>query len=165
MPDAVPPIPADPPLGTVLAGLSNEMVAIQKKFWGRGPVEAKSYLVDDLLTIVMRGGLTVAEETMLANGHEQEVRAFRQLWQDDMEGLLVSMVQRRLGRRVLNYQSQILFDPHIVVEIFVLERDGSAETAPRPRGLSGRPVAPGPDVGDTDATVGVASDEALRATP
>ncbi|WP_210491794.1 DUF2294 domain-containing protein [Patulibacter sp. SYSU D01012] len=161
--DATP--PADAPLGAVLAGLSNEMVAVQKKYWGRGPVEAKSYLLDDLLTIVLRGGLTVAEETMLANGHHDEVRAFRQLWQNDMEGLLVSMVQRRLGRRVATYQSQILFDPNIVIEIFVLERERDSRVPASAAGLAGAPVPDPPANGPSDGTVGSASDAALAAPP
>jgi len=49
----------------LLARLSNEMVRAQKQFFGKGPTGAKSYLLDDLLIIVMRGGLTTAEKTML----------------------------------------------------------------------------------------------------
>ncbi|MBA3741326.1 MAG: DUF2294 family protein [Chloroflexi bacterium] len=44
----------------LLARLSNEMVRAQKQFFGKGPTGAKSYLLDDLLIIVMRGGLTTA---------------------------------------------------------------------------------------------------------
>lgn len=109
--------------GALLSELSNEMVRIQKKFWGRGAVEAKSYLFDDFLLIVMRGGLTVAEESMLANGHEDQVRQFRQVWQNDMTGLLTGMVEDLTGRRVVNYQSQVMFDPDVVVEMFMFGRD------------------------------------------
>jgi uncharacterized protein YbcI len=116
--------------GALLSELSNEMVRIQKKFWGRGAVEAKSYLFDDFLLIVMRGGLTIAEESMLAKGHEDEVRAFRQVWQNDMTGILTSMVQERTGRTVVNYQSQVMFDPDVVVEMFMFGReDGTREPA------------------------------------
>ena len=34
---------------------------------------------------------------------------------------LVAKVETLTGRRVINYQSQILFDPHIVMEIFFFE--------------------------------------------
>lgn len=165
MPGSDAPAHTDAPLGAVLAGLSNEMVAVQKKYWGRGPVEAKSYLVDDLLTIVLRGGFTVAEETMLANGHHAEVRAFRQLWQNDMEGLLVSMVQRRLGRRVAAYQSQVLFDPNIVIEIFVLERARDSEIPTGGDGLAGVPVEDQQSDGPADGAVGSATRDELDADP
>lgn len=115
--------------GALLSELSNEMVRVQKKFWGRGAVEAKSYLFDDFLLIVMRGGLTVAEESMLAKGHEDEVRAFRQTWQNDMRPILTGMVEERTGRHVVNYQSQVMFDPDVFVEMFMFGRDGSREPA------------------------------------
>lgn len=113
--------------GAVLSEISNEMVRIQKRYWGRGAVEAKSYLIDDFLLIVMRGGLTVAEESMLARGHAREVRAFRQVWQDDMTEILTTMVEDRTGRHVVNYQSQVLFDPDVVIEIFMFGEPGSKE--------------------------------------
>lgn len=136
----------------MLADISNEMVRIQKRYWGRGAVEAKSYLMDDLLLIVMRGGLTVAEESMLAHGHAREVRAFRQVWQDDMTGILTTMVQERTGRHVVNYQSQVLFDPDVVIEIFMFGDPDSGEPATT---ATPTPEAP-------DAAAGAAARAVLR---
>jgi uncharacterized protein YbcI len=138
--------------GQMLSEISNEMVRIQKRYWGRGAVEAKSYLMDDLLLIVMRGGLTVAEESMLAHGHAREVRAFRQVWQDDMTEILTTMVEERTGRNVVNYQSQVLFDPDVVIEIFMF---GDAD--------SGEPSATAtPTAGTLDAVAGAASEAVLQ---
>ncbi|MDO9410194.1 Na-translocating system protein MpsC family protein [Patulibacter sp.] len=141
--------------GALLAELSNDMVRMHKRYWGRGAVEAKSYLFDDLLLVVMRGGLTIAEESMLQNGHEREVRAFRQLWQDDMTDELVEMVGSRTGRHVVNYQSQVMFDPDVVLEIFMFGRPGSGEPnatrAPATERLTG--------------AVGAAAREVLRELP
>src|SRR3954453_1540841 len=100
------------------ARISTEVVQTLKETFGRGPVRAKSYLLDDFLLVVMRGGLTVAEETMLARRHGDLVRQFRQAYQDEMRDVLVAKVEALTGRTVVNYQSQVLFDPHIVLEIF-----------------------------------------------
>jgi uncharacterized protein YbcI len=54
---------------SVTAAISTEVVRTLKETFGKGPVKAKSYLLDDFLLVVMRGGMTVAEETMLARGH------------------------------------------------------------------------------------------------
>ena len=54
----------------VLTHVANEMVRAQKQFFGKGPGHARAYILDDLLLIVMRGGLTRAEETMLEFGHQ-----------------------------------------------------------------------------------------------
>ena len=92
-------------------------------------MKAKSYLLDDFLLVVMRGGVTVAEETMLERGHEDLVRQFRQAYQNEMGDVLCSKVETLTGRKVVNYQSQILFDPHIVMEVFFFDPsdvDGAA---------------------------------------
>ena len=107
----------------LLARISNEMVRAQKEFFGKGPTEAKSYLVDDLLFIVMRGGMTTAEKTMLDFGQQDQVRQFRQLFENEMTQRLTDMIERLTGRKVLTYQSQVMFEPDIVVEMFVFEAD------------------------------------------
>ena len=102
----------------MLARLSDEMVRAKKQFFGKGPEQAKSYMLDDLLIVVMRGGLTTAEETMLRFGQQDMVRQFRQLFENEMTELLTGLVERTTGRAVVNYQSQIMFDPDIIVEMF-----------------------------------------------
>jgi uncharacterized protein YbcI len=141
--------------GVLLSEISNEMVRLHKRYWGRGAVEAKSYLFDDFLLIVMRGGLTVAEESMLANGHHDEVRAFRQTWQNDMTGILTGMIAERTGRRVVNYQSQVMFDPDVVMEIFMFGEDDTTEPAATAK----------PSTGALQGAVGSAAAEVLREPP
>lgn len=103
---------------SLLARISTEVVRTIKDSFGKGPVKAKSYMLDDFLLVVMRGGVTVAEQTMLDRGHGDLVRQFRQTYQNEMGTELVSKVEALTGRKVVNYQSQILFEPHIVMEIF-----------------------------------------------
>ena len=103
--------------------VTNAMVAAQKEYFGRGPVHAKSYFVDDLLFIVMRGSQTRAEKTMLEEfGQEDKVRDFRQAFENEMTRKLTGMIEEVTGRKVLTYQSQILFNPDVVVEIFVFDK-------------------------------------------
>ncbi len=112
---------------TLLSRISNEMVRAQKKFFGKGPTQAKSYMLDDLLIIVMRGGLTTAEKTMLEFGKPDQVRQFRQLFENEMTDRLTEMVEQLTGRKVVTYQSQIMFDPDVVVEMFVFDSEGSSD--------------------------------------
>ena len=111
----------EPRGGELLERLSTEMVRAQKKYFGRGPTQAKSYLLDDFLLIVMRGGLSNAERTMLDAGEENQVRSFRQGFENEMTSRLTGMVENLTGRKVLSYQSQILFDPDVVIEIFFFD--------------------------------------------
>jgi uncharacterized protein YbcI len=111
----------NPDGGDLLSRISNQMVGSQKRYFGKGPVQAKTYMMDDLLLTVMRGGLTTAEHTMLEFGQEDLVRNFRQQFQNEMTDRLVAMVEDLTGRRVVTYQSQVMFDPDIVVELFVFD--------------------------------------------
>src|SRR5829696_557830 len=96
---------------SVMAKISTEVVRTLKESFGKGPVKAKSYLLDDFLLVVMRGGATVAEETMLERGHGDLVRQFRQTYQNEMGDSLIAKIESLTGRKVVNYQSQVLFDP------------------------------------------------------
>jgi uncharacterized protein YbcI len=118
--------------GDVLARLSDDMVRAKKQFFGKGPEQAKSYMLDDMLFVVMRGGLTTAEQTMLRFGRQSMVRQFRQLFENEMTEVLTGLVEETTGRKVVNYQSQIMFDPDIIVEMFVFSdprQDGIEATA------------------------------------
>ena len=106
---------------TLLSRISNEIVKAQKEFWGKGPERAKSYMFDDMLFVVMHGGLTSAEKSMLAFGEADLVRQFRQTFENRMTERLTGIIEELTGREVLTYQSQILFQPDRVVELFVFD--------------------------------------------
>jgi uncharacterized protein YbcI len=127
------PSPPEPSLeeeqGTSLrAAISREMVKAMKTFYGRGPTKAKSYLFDDLLFVVMRGGMSQGEKTVLEAGHPDDVRAFRQRFENIMGERLIGTIEQLTERKVLTYQSQIMFDPFVVVEIFVFDKTLAPKT-------------------------------------
>lgn len=70
-------------------------------------------MLDDFLLIVMRGGLTTAEKTMLEFGAPDQVRQFRQLYQNEMTERLTDLVEGLTRRTVATYQSQVKFDPDL----------------------------------------------------
>jgi uncharacterized protein YbcI len=143
--------PIDPESGqSLLAQISNEIVRAQKEHWGKGPVGAKSYMFDDMLFVVMHGGLTTAEHTMLAFGEEDLVRQFRQTFENRITAHLTGIIEELTDRKVLTYQSQILFDPDRVVEMFVFDSPGPS--APRAATAEGQ-VSVG-SVGEADASGG-----------
>jgi uncharacterized protein YbcI len=121
------PEPPDPPLNlqegeSVLAAISRECVREMKNYFGRGPTKAKAYLLDDLLFVVMREGMTEAEITLLQAGEADAVRAFRQTFENVMGDRIIGIVEQLTERRVLTYQSQVLFDPELILEIFVFDK-------------------------------------------
>ena len=66
------------------AQISNAMVALKKRFYGKGPERARSYILDDYIFCAMEGGLTRSEEVLVEAGQEQAVRQYRLLFQEAM---------------------------------------------------------------------------------
>jgi uncharacterized protein YbcI len=103
------------------AAISNALVGLKKEFYGKGPTAAKTYFNDDWVFVVLEGGLTRNEETLLEAGEERLVRQVRLRFQETMTTTICGAVEEILGRRVLTYHSQVMFDPARTVEMFLLE--------------------------------------------
>jgi uncharacterized protein YbcI len=106
--------------GETLAAVAREMTRLKRELYGRGPEEAKAYQNDNFVFCVMRGGLTTVEQTLIQARDQPLVRQVRQRFQDQMRDQFTGAVERVTGRRVLSYESAILFDPDYIVEVFVL---------------------------------------------
>jgi uncharacterized protein YbcI len=107
--------------GAVLAQVSNEVVAILRECYGRGPTKAKSYLNDNYLLTVTEDLLTTVEQTLVERGHHELVRTMRLSFQEVVSDRFAKAVEGATGRRVVTYHSQITFDPPMGFEIFVLD--------------------------------------------
>jgi len=71
--------------------------------------------------------MTTAEKTMLEFGQADQVRRFRQLFENEMTERLTETMGDLTGRKIVNYQSQVMFDPDIVVEMFIFDSEGSSD--------------------------------------
>jgi uncharacterized protein YbcI len=106
--------------GSLRSALANAMVGLKKRYYGRGPEAAKAYVEDDYIFVVMEGGLTRNEETLLAAGKEDLVRQYRLAFQETVSASAMGAVEELTGRRVVGYHSQVVFHPMRAFEIFVL---------------------------------------------
>ena len=103
------------------AAISNAMVRRKAELYGKGPMRAKTFFNDDYVFVVMEGGLTTNEETLVAAGEEMLVRQYRLRFQEVTGDVLVGDVEEITGRKVVGYHSQITFQPTRVFEIFYLD--------------------------------------------
>ena len=106
---------------SLAAGISNAMVGLKKRFHGKGPQKAQTFLHGRYVFTVLEGGLGRDEETLIAAGHADEVRRQRLVFQEAMTKPTTEAVEQLTGRHVLGYHSQIVFDPPVTVEFFVLD--------------------------------------------
>jgi uncharacterized protein YbcI len=107
------------------AAISRELVSLHKQFYGRGPVRAKTFLVDDTVLCILEGGFTVVERTLIEVGRAAAVHDMRTSFQAAMRDQFTTVVESALGRRVRAYMSQVHTDPDVAVEVFLLEAEGS----------------------------------------
>ncbi len=112
----------DPEAISLQARVSNTVVRTMKDLYGRGPTHVKTYFCDEYVFCVMGGGMTRDEETMIRGGEHDAVRAYRLKFQAVIAPELIRRVEDVLGRSVVSYHSQVLFDPDRLIEIFVVDR-------------------------------------------
>jgi uncharacterized protein YbcI len=111
-----------PRLGDELAEVTNGIVRLFSEYYGRGPTRAKSYMLEDRYVVtVLRDTMTTVEKTLAENGHVDMVRKVRLTFQEAMAAEFKGVVERALGRRVQSYHSQILVEPDVGFEFFLLE--------------------------------------------
>jgi uncharacterized protein YbcI len=106
--------------GDVRTAISDGLVALLKEYYGRGPEKTKTYVHDDLVVCLLRGGFTRVEQTLLEGGHGDDVIRQRMVFQDVMRERFEDVVERATGRTVIGFMSGNQQDPDIICEIFVL---------------------------------------------
>jgi uncharacterized protein YbcI len=122
--DQPPQQPASPPLsgGNLLAAISTRFVGILREHYGRGPMRAKTYVVDDIIVVVMRGsGFTALEQTIMDSGRPERVVAMREDFQQAMQNRYKETIKELTGRNVTAFISQAHVEPDITVEMFFID--------------------------------------------
>jgi uncharacterized protein YbcI len=120
----VPPAETAPNLagGQLLSAISNRIVAILREHYGRGPMKAKTYALDDLIVVVMRGsGFTPLERTMMESGEAGRVVEMRHDFQRMMTTRFTDAIEELTGRNVVAFLSQAHVDPDLTLEIFFVD--------------------------------------------
>src|SRR5438132_9352284 len=128
--------------GHLLAAISTSIVGILRDHYGRGPMKAKTYALDDIIVVVMRGsGFTPLEQTIMDSGEPDRIIAMREDFQRVMAERYKDTIEELTGRKVLAFLSQAHVEPDITMEIFFvdgpLEGFGAMEiTEPETNGSS-----------------------------
>jgi uncharacterized protein YbcI len=115
--------------GEVRTAISEGIVGLLKDFYGTGPTRAKTYVADDLVVCVLRGGFTKAEQTLLEGGRGQAVLSQRVEFQEVMRERFVEVVERATGRSVIGFMAGSQQDPDMLCEVFVLSPTDLVESA------------------------------------
>ena len=119
--------------GELEAAVSQMIIRFEKEYMGRGPLETKSILLDDLLLVRLKGVLTPAEIKLAASKERGRylLKQVRQQLLDFGRPLLVSAVEEILGVPVQSVHTDISTKSGERIIVFTL--------AEKPR-FSGRPA-------------------------
>jgi len=109
--------------GQLLAAISTSFVAMLREFYGRGPMKAKTYALDDIIIVVMReSGYSAIEQTMMDASEPDRVVAMREDFQRVMKQRYIDTIQQLTGRNVVAFISQAHVEPDLTLEIFFIDR-------------------------------------------
>ena len=94
-----------------------------REHYGRGPLKAKTYALDDIIVCVLRGaGFTALEQTIMESGDGQRVVAMRENFQQMMAERYKTMIEQLTQRKVLAFLSQAHVEPDLTLEVFFIDR-------------------------------------------
>lgn len=112
--------------GRLLSAISTAIVRLLREHYGRGPIKAKTYALDDIIVVVLRGsGFTPLEQTMM-DSHDpnraERVVAMREDFQRMMAERYRRTIEELTDRKVLAFLSQAHVEPDITLEVFFVDR-------------------------------------------
>ena len=110
-------------IGEMEAEFTNQIVKFEKEYMGRGPIEARSFLIGDMMLVRLKGVLTPAEDKLIQNSEGRVLvkSARRQLF-DTSRTLLGKIVEDILGAKLIDLFSDISLESGERVIIFILDR-------------------------------------------
>ena len=119
--------------GEIEAEISRAIVQFEIDYMGRGPKEARVYIVEDLVVVRLKGVLTPAEEQLTKSIEGKElVKKMRATLIDKARPLLYQVVGNITGAKILDLHTDISTESGERVFVFALE-DNLEKTLTRKR--------------------------------
>lgn len=109
--------------GEIRAEISREIVRLQAECYGKGPTKAKTYLMDDMVAVVLEETFTRAERTLIEHGDVVPVQEIRRRFQQRMADQFKSVVEQATDRTVRAFMSETDIAADVSVEIFLLSEE------------------------------------------
>lgn len=113
--------------GSIASAISSAVVQLMREYTGRGPTKARTYINEDLITVVLQDTLTMGERSLVRDGEIELVLTSRKAFQRTMGVQLIAAVEANSGRSVLAFLSDNHIDPDVAVESFVLHPKSERE--------------------------------------
>jgi uncharacterized protein YbcI len=115
--------------GRQASAVGTAITRLHREHYGRGATTTRTVFQRNYVIAFLEDIYTPVEKTLIKDGRLDEVRQTRNLFQDAMRADFVAAVEEITGRKVIQFMSQVSFDPDMAAEVFVLEPkadDGAA---------------------------------------
>jgi len=97
--------------GQLEAEITESLIRFEKEYMGRGPLEAKTYLVDDMVIVRFKGVMTQAEHQLATsnqgNRGRELIKQIRVELIEKGRPLLEAVIREITGQRVISLHTDI----------------------------------------------------------
>jgi uncharacterized protein YbcI len=112
-------------LGEVRSEIATRIVQLQSEYYGKGPTRARTYVMDDLVVVVLEETFTKAERTLVDRGEVEPIQQIRRRFHQQMADEFKAIIEQATGRSVRAFLSETNLEADLSVEVFLL---GGART-------------------------------------
>jgi uncharacterized protein YbcI len=116
--------------GRTIAAISNAVVQVHARAYGKGPTRARTHLHDGQYVLcLLRDPFTKVEKTLIAAGRAEAVHEHRRAFHETVETLLRGAIESLTGYPVVGYVPGVSVECDLVTQLFLLRSsppDGSA---------------------------------------
>ena len=110
--------------GEMEAELTKAIIKLEKEYLGRGPLDARTFFVDDMVIFRLRGVLTQAEQKLAetSQGSTLIKETRRQLFETS-RSLLEDIVRESLGAEIKSFHSDISTKNNERIVVLTLDKN------------------------------------------
>ncbi|MDQ7783110.1 MAG: DUF2294 domain-containing protein [Desulfomonilaceae bacterium] len=119
--------------GQIEAQISEAIIKFEKEYMGRGPVETKTYIIEDLILVRLKGVITRAEHHLATSGDAGRgrdlIKQTRMELIEKARPLLESVIESIAGQSVVSLHTDISTRTGERVIIFTLKKEPALKDA------------------------------------
>jgi len=112
------------------SAIGTAITRLHRQHYGRGATTTRTAFNRDHVVCFLEDIYTPVERTLIDAGEHDAVKHTRQVFQMAMRVQFSEAVEEITGRKVIQFMSQVSFDPDMAAEIFVLEPHPTEATSP-----------------------------------
>ena len=110
--------------------VGNAITRLHRDYYGRGATTTRTMYQRNHIVVFLEDIYTPVERTLIEAGKHEDVQRTRNVFQNTMRDRFSEAVEQITGRKVIQFMSQVSFDPDMAAEIFILEPGTTEDIAP-----------------------------------